>query len=368
MTLSPNSYQIGLTDANGVKLLPSIRYSSFEYTRAVNNIGVCELVMSYEDRADAIETWNKFKVDGRLIVERSVNSAPLYVDGLYFIRKRKRKKDASGLWTMTFVGEDPISLLKRRTTNVNPKNATVNITVADYADDILKDLFKNYLGSSAGAGFDLSAYISQQVDLSAAQQITKQFNGRNVLQTMQEICQASATNGTYLAFDIVTDGSSFEFRTYTGQRGQDRRASSNNMLLFGMDVGNVLASDYEDDHSEEATYLVNGSQVATDTEREGISPFGRIMKVISSSASGSAAQLLKDAQAQLRLSRPKLLYTAEMIQTEGCLYGTHYGYGDYATLSDWGEQFDCHLDAVDIKITTEEQVNCIFRGEYQAWA
>lgn len=151
--LTPNSYQISLRDPNGVKLIASInRYSSFEYTRTVNNIGACELVMAYEDRGDAVETWSKFKPDGRIVIERSINGAPLYVDGLYFIRRRKRNKSADGLWTMTFIGEDPISLLNRRTTNVNEKNATVNIKVADYADDVLKDLFKNYLGTSAGGG------------------------------------------------------------------------------------------------------------------------------------------------------------------------------------------------------------------------
>jgi hypothetical protein len=372
VTLTPNFYQIVLKDANGVQLCPKIdNYVSLEYTRSANNIGACKLVMSDSDIIKTVNSWDKFKIDGRLEIWKSLNGGPMYLDGesFYLIRKVERNLSAQGEQTMTFTGQDTVSLLGRRTTNVNPLNATVNITVADYADDVLKDLFKNYLGSSAGAGFDLSAYIAQQIDLSHAAQITKQFNGRSVLQTMQEICQASANLGIYLAFDIVSDGSAMEFRTYTGQRGKDRRASTGNALLIGPEVGNVLSCHFEDDHTDEATYLVNGSQAAIETEgREGISPFGRIMKMMSSSASGSTAQLLKDAQAQLRFNRSKKVFTAEMIQTEGCLYGKHYNYGDYITCSAWGQQFDAHLDALDVRIQNgEEQVNCVFRGEYQAW-
>jgi hypothetical protein len=370
MTLTPNQYDIRLKDAVGNVLCPKIdNYVSFEYTKSVNNVGACNLVMSDSDIIKTVNSWDKFKTDGRIEVWRSINGAPLYLDGLYFIRKFSRDLSERGEQTMTFVGEDCISLLKRRTTNVKPKNATVNIKVADYADDVIKDLFKNYLGASAGAGFDLSAYITQQVDQSAAQTITKQFPASNVLQVMQEIAQSSTELGTYLAFDIVADGNTMEFRTYTAQRGIDRRASIvGAALLIGPEVGNVLACHYEDDHTNEATYLVNGNQTASSSEREGVSPFGRIMKVISSAPSGSNAQKLADAKAQLRYNRPKRVFTASMIQTEGCLYGLHYGYGDFVTVSFWDQQYDCHLDAVDIRLgDSQEQVNCIFRGEYQAW-
>jgi hypothetical protein len=389
MTLTPNSYQIVLKDAAGVQLCPSIdNFVSAEYTRSVNNVGACKLVMSDSDIIKTVNSWDKFHIDGRVEFWRSVNGSPLYLDGetVYFIRKVERDLAEDGSQTMTFTGEDTISLLNRRTAvpDTVALAAYYNVSVAKEADDVLKDIFCNYLGANAdtvataaygntpagtGVGFRLDSYITQQVNLTSAPQTTKKFQNRNVLQVMQEIAQASATLGTYLAFDIVSDGQSMQFRTYTGQRGLDRRASTSNMLLIGPEVGNVLACHYEDDHNNEATYLVSGAGVPTfSSEREGISLFGRIMRNIPPAASGTAAQQTAYTNSQLRYNRPKKLFTANMIQTEGCLYGKHYGYGDYITASAWGQQFDCHLDALDIKIQNgEEDVTCLFRGEYQAW-
>ena len=389
MTLVPNTYQIILKDANGIKLCASIdNFVSAEYTRSVNSVGACKLVMSDSDIIKTVNSWDKFKIDGRIEFWRSVNGAPMYLDGetVYFIRKVERDLAEDGSQIMTFTGEDTISLLNRRTAipDMVALAAYYDITVAKEADNMLKDIFKNYLGADAdtvataaygnvpagtGVGFNWNAYITQQINLTAAQQTTKKFPNRNVLQIMQEIAQDSATLGTYLAFDIVSDGQSMQFRTYTGQRGLDRRASTGNALLIGPEVGNVLACHYEDDHSNEATYLVSGAGVPVfSAEREGISPFGRIMRNIPPAPAGTAAQQTAYTNSQLRYNRPKKLFITTMIQTEGCLYGKHYGYGDYVTASTWGRQFDCHLDASDIKIQNgEENVICLFRGEYQAW-
>jgi hypothetical protein len=389
MTLIPNSYQIVLKDPTGVQLCPKIdNFVSAEYTRSVNNIGACKLVMSDSDIIKTVNSWDKFKTDGRVEFWRSVNGAPMYLDGetVYFIRKVERDLAEDGSQTMTFTGQDTISLLNRRTAvpDAAALAAYYNISVAQEADNMLKDIFKYYLGASAdtvataaygnapagtGVGFRWDSYITQQVNLTAAPQTTKKFPNRNILQVMQEIAQASATLGTYLAFDIVSDGQSMQFHTYTGQRGIDRRASTGNMLLIGPEVGNVLACHYEDDHNNEATYLVSGAGVPVfSSDREGISPFGRIMRNIPPAPAGTAAQQTAYTQSQLRYNRNKKLFTATMIQTEGCLYGKHYGYGDYVTVSSWGQQFDCHLDASDIKIQGDaENVTCLFRGEYQAW-
>jgi hypothetical protein len=141
-----------------------------------------------------------------------------------------------------------------------------------------------------------------------------------------------------------------QFRSYTGQRGVNRSSSSGNTLIIGPDAGNVSSCHYEDDHSAEATYVVAGSQHASDAAREGISPFGRIMKMVTTASTNTAAQMLADAQAGLRASRSKKIFTGQLIQTEGCLYGVHYGYGDFMTAVAWGQTFDCHLDAIMVDI------------------
>lgn len=389
MILTPNQYQIVLKDANGVKLSLSVdAFSSVEYTRSVNTPGACKLLIADKDVINDVNNWTQWKIDGRVEFWKSLNGGPMYLDGdtVYFIRKPERDLNADMTKSMAFSGHDTIGLLNRRTTVPDKAKlkAYYNVTTLKEADDVLKDIWTNYFGSNAdvvataaygnspagtGVGFDISALITSQDPLTQAQQITKKFPNANVLQVMQEIAQNSTQLGTYLAFDIVTDGDAFEFRTYANQRGQDRRASTGNALLIGTQAGNVLTYHYEDDHTNEATYLVSGQGTPVfSATREGVGPFGRIMKNIPAAASGNAAHQTAYSQSQLRYNRSKKLFTATMIQTEGCLYGKHYGYGDYVTVSEFGQQFDCHLDAVKTTLSgSGDVVECIFRGEYQAW-
>jgi hypothetical protein len=385
MTMIPAEYRIVLKDAMGNVMNPKLdAFSNIRYTRSVNNVGACTLIMGDNALIKDVNSWENFKVDGRVEIHKSVNGGAPFLDGetVYLIRKLERDLNENGQMTMKFTGEDMVGLLKRRISATKDKGKYAVISTATAADDALKTIWANYFGANAdvvgvalygatlGVGFRLDSLITQQASITPhAPTITKDFKNRTILQVMQEIAQTTTTAGTYLAFDIICDGSTMEFRTYVNQRGVDRRMNTPGALLLGPDAHNVSACHFEDDHTNEATYIVNGKGTpAVSTEREGVSPFGRIMKVMSSVATGTKQQMTADAQAQLRYNRPKKIMTATMIQTEAALYGVHYGYGDYVTVDDGEQQFDAHLDAVDTQIADgKDTVNCVFRGEYQAW-
>jgi len=279
----------------------------------------------------------------------------------------RRSLDEAGHKTFIVTGFDTMHLLKRRYNLWAATNAKAIAAAVD-ADNLLKDIFDNNLGATAGTGRDLSSLITTQIDLSAGPHITKDYPWANVLTTMQEIAQASTTAGTYLAFDIIATGSSFEFRTYTGQRGLDRRLTTNYALIIGPEFGNMTAAEVDDDHSDEITYVEvggsdSGTLAATDAARVGQSPFGRI-EYFETSSESTIAGLSDAADAALRAGRPRTSFSGVLNQTEGTRYGLHYAFGDYLTAQYEGITYDCRLDAVKVSIQGgAESVECILRVE-----
>jgi hypothetical protein len=367
MTLVPNAYQIELTDPTGIQLLPNIdQYVSLNTMRAVNNVGTCTLVLSDQTPdqkafMNTLAAWERFFIDGRIRVMVSTNGGPMTCadETVYFIRKTSRDLDASNHMTMTFECEDTIGLLKRNTITNDATNAQAKYA-STYLDNMCKAVFTSMFG--AGANCDWSSLITVAANQSLGYQSAMQFPGQQALQVMQKIAQVSTTNGIYLAFDVYSDGQAFEYRTYVGQRGIDRRASTGNALIIGPEFGNVLSCHYEDDHTAEGTYIIAGAQTSEDTVREGLSPFGKIVQLITTSGKDSNSQLA-DAQAGLRAARSKRLFTAQMIQCEGSLYSVQYNYGDFVTAQFWGQAFDCHMDAVSRTIAAgKETITCLLRS------
>jgi len=369
MTFIPSDYVVILKDAVGNVLCPKVdTYTNLTYSRAVNSVG--QLTMTFIDKTPdtaqegQISLFEKAFIDGRIEIMRSVQGGAHFLDWdtVYRIRKIERDLNAQSQMTFTVTAEDTIGLLNRETTSADATDATVNKTAVP-ADDMLKTIF----GEQFGAGSALtnwSSLITTAPNLSAAQSIAQKFSNQVVLSAMQKIAQASTVAGTYLAFDIFADQTgAMQFRTYTGQRGTDRRASTNNGLIIGPDAGNVLSFHSDDDYTQSASYIIAGSQNAYDANLEIWSPFGRIVRRVTESPSNTTAQMLADAQSALRAARSKTLVTVEMIQTEGCQEGLHYKYGDYLTAGIYGKNYDCHLDAITRTISGgKDVVTCLLRS------
>jgi hypothetical protein len=367
MAMIPTGYQIELCDSSGVQLIPRLdHYVSFVCSREKNNVGACKLVMPDQTTEQAAHSttnvsWDKFKIDGIIRLMCSTNGGPMKAadETVYFIRKRERDLNAQGqTMTMTISGEDTITLLNRQTSTDAPDSTSVDKAAAA-ADDMLKGIFYQQFG----VGLGWSSRVSIAPNLSLGASLPKKFPNTIILRAMQEIAQASTQAGTYLAFDMYSDGSSIQFRTYTGQRGVDRRSSTGNSLLIGPEAGNVLSAHWEEDYTGVGTYFIAGTQVVSDATLEGLGPFHRIVRRVSTSSANTTAQMLADAQAGLRAARPKNLFICEMIDTPGCQYDVHYSYGDFVTCQFQGQNYDCHLDAVTRTVQNGmAKITAIFRS------
>lgn len=209
---------------------------------------------------------------------------------------------------------------------------------------------------------DWSSRINIQGDLSDGPLVTKQCAWRNVLTTLQELAKASAEAGVWMAFDMVCEfGQKVDFRTFTTCRGVDHRYSAAVPVVISDARGQLQADAVLSyDWSGEATYAYVGGQgqgstrpvrSAYDQARVGRSPFGRIEAWGEvQSTDGAAGGIIElEAKYLLESMRPRIGIAGRIQDIPGCMYGAHYGYGDYVTV-EFIERLDCRLDMVHVTV------------------
>jgi hypothetical protein len=166
--------------------------------------------------------------------------------------------------------------------------------------------------------------------------------------------------GTELYFDIVPTGDvSFELRTYTGQRGQDRSGVGG--LVFGLENGNLLRPKLEYDAMNEATNVyglgagegtARDVQSAQDTARMTASLFARREDTVEAATESSAGALAK-AQGKVIEGRPQTRFSGTLQSVPGSIYGKDWGFGDRLTASYDDQQFTIMARSVTCNVTEQ---------------
>jgi hypothetical protein len=353
-------YELRLLDPKGKEITRKLAvFSSLEWTRKVNDVGSFTMKLPGQ-----LPLW-WFSKDYRLEIWRGVDDRPLYLEGdtQWLIRKLKIDNQ-NGERVFTVSGNDLNVLLKRRIVAYDA--ASVYADKSDYADDMIKEIMsENYGIGCIDGDRDLSAWIDIQGDFSLAFPIEKAFSRRELLVVFQELCQESYENGIYCAFDFVRKTSAgIGFRTYINQRGTDRTKSSPSPLLFGSQYSNFGDDTYEDDGSEEATFIYAGGQgeeatriiqTAQDNVRIGASPFGRIERFVDARHAKLAASVQDEAEAELRARIPKRKFSGKAVDVDKCRYGLHYKFGDKVTVELQEITLDAYVNTVHVTKTDGQE-------------
>jgi uncharacterized protein YcfJ len=241
-------------------------------------------------------------------------------------------------------------------------------------DDMMKAIVREQLGGLAAADRQKLAVAP---DLGAAgASITKAFAYRNVLTTLQELCEvAQETNNVWLGFDVVrTAPGAFEFRTYTEQRGQDHGRASGDPRLVGKQYGNFSQATFGTYHADERNFVVVGGQ-GEDLDRQLVyrwnynrwhaSKWNRREYFKDSRNNETTAALESDGDAALEEFRPRQVLTGTLHDTPGMQYGIHYQFGDILSAEAFGYHVDCRVDSVKVKVDQDggEQIDVKLRGE-----
>ena len=347
-----------LADPLGNHLIEIASYHSYTYILncSPGAVGVLELELPRSFNTALLMR------DGRIGPWRAINGrAPYNDNGAQFTIETLRYRSTS-----TFLRAYHMTGLVGRRIIAYAAGSTYAQKAAAAADDQMKTFWKENAGASISSAdrdgvetqADISAYVTTQANLGAGASIAKAAARRNLLAVAQELCEASAMAGTYMTFEIIAPTeSTLELRTYTTQRGVDRRASSGSPIILREQAGVLENAQLEIDYHDEKTFAVAGGQgegtarlIATsaDTTRMGVSPFGRVEDFLDMSNVNSTASLQDDADMGLYHARPVITFTGDLVETPALTRGIQFDLGDLLTAEDpqTHQQYDVRLDRI----------------------
>lgn len=347
------NYELWLCRDDGARLTMLEDTVNFAYNRVLHDVGSCEVVMP----STFPQSW--LAVDRRIEIWRQPVSGPLRLERSYFLRKWRDKTNASGVRTIALVGFDANYLLKGRTVAAQAASAQADMT--DEADDMCKEIVRDSMGADADAARQWTTYVSVRANAGAGPSLTKGFSRRNVLSVLKDLANAAEAAGTPIYWDLVEVGTGgWEFVTSTSQPGIDHSYPGGIIPVhLGIEHGNLYEPSLEHDYSEEVTYAYAGGQgeeaarviqTAEDTARSGRSLFGRREGFADARNEDTTAGVLAEARRMLNESRPRLRFTATILDTTGCRYGVHWRFGDKLTAYYAGQSFQCIVRAVNVSV------------------
>lgn len=303
--------------------------------------------------------------DTRIEVWRSVNGGPLglLLNQTWFCRKPSIRF-AQNAYTTTITALSALALLESRHIAYNDGTSQANKSGA--ADNLINAYCRENIGASGGAGRDLSGWLQLQGDQSLGASVTKNAARRPLLQTCQELAQASTQAGTRLYVDIVGCASTggLTMRTWASLYGLDRRVGSLNPLILSPQAGNLDDAEWTRDYTQQSTFIYAGAAgqgsdriigTASDTGAINASPFGRKERFVNANQASTQAAADDEAKAALRSYRVKDIITGTIVQNETTIFGVHWGLGDLVTAQFLTATGDDLVEAASIKVDSNGQ-------------
>jgi hypothetical protein len=357
------TWELWLADdaGNRLELLNSV--TSFELGHVVGDVGWASLLMPHA----AGTLYTQMQPDRQIQMYRQPRDGTgmLELEALLFQRRLRQATSLSGLATYGLGGADANDLLARRIVAYAAGSAQAEMS--DQADDMMKEIVRDALGGDAGAGRDMTAVgFSVGANAGAGPTISKAFAWQNVLSAAQGVQAASRAAGSEVFFAVQpTSLTSYRFDTYTGQPGRDRRWSVSPIgMMFGLDWGNVANVVYEQDYTDEENYIYAGGrgqgaarevQEVSDAGRIAASRWNRREGFAPSNAT-TAEGVRNDGRERLERQRPRLLLSADLLDTPATPYGAAgWRVGDRVTVTHLGRSFDCLIRSAYISVDAQGQ-------------
>lgn len=312
------------------------------------------------------------------------NRAPYLLFNKVFFLRRWTKVLSGGNRAWKCTAYDPNYLLgspsdqNGRVVAYDADSAQAKKTAA--ADDMLKAIMRENVGSLAtDTARDLSTYLTIQADTGDAPSISKEFSNRVLVPVLNEICQASWTAGVYLTWDIVLitpphkGAFKLEFRTYTGQRGEDHRAATSARVILGTDDGRMDDVEVDFDFTEEVNYIRAGGQdngairkykSGGNTAAIAQSPFNRRETFLNMQNVASLTTLQHEIDWALKAGVPEPYFSGTLTPAGQAGFDLDWAYGDYVTTQAEGRGFDARVDGVTITFDRDngERINPYLNG------
>lgn len=363
LTQRGNTCYINLKDGYGNLIYPFTTFFSLDYNRIINNVGKLDLQLpvSYFDLIQPyyiLEVWRNAG-GGSTSMYLDMDTAWIIVSyGIYL--------DENGQLYLGITALDANMILSSPGKIVAYYANSAQTSKTGAAGDLMKAVVSENVAAAAsdmngasGRGLP-SSIFSVQANLGDGASVSMAFSYRAVLAVLQDIVNASTTAGTYMAFDVVSDGlGHLEFRTYANQRGVDHRLTGTSPIIVDPSVGNLGGTSLVFDYANEATYVYAAGQ-GTDSSRTiatslndtrlAMSPFARREIFVDARQATTTAQVQDQADAALRSNRGITTFDSVIIENASTSYGLQYRFGDILTAQLYGQSVDCRLDKVHVSV------------------
>lgn len=342
---SPEGERLGIAD-------DFIRLS---YTLTQNTPGALTLVVP----ASSTAILNGItRLDTRLYVWRD---SRLEGETCWFVRSARYFTDSDG---RRFFEVSAVSALELLTRRIVPfADGTSQATKTNYADNMIKAVVRENLGSSAATARQVSG-LDVQSDHSFGPTLTQSFGYMHVLRVCQDIANAtkdSAASDEWTYFDIVVtswEHGTLEFRTYVGSRGSNHGHNSEQPIVFSDGAGTLVEAEREYDHHDEITYAYGrrqGDDYGTfdgdggDETRLASSSLNR-RETFVDVPSGFTTITVDELMPALAEGRPRLRFRANIQDLPGLRYGLQWNMGDIVSATFGGITNDYRIDSVTISV------------------
>lgn len=344
MPASPSTFKAYHCDQTGRRLSEIRNWHELQFTHSLGEVGEGRIVLPNNSRKN-------FQPYDRIHIYRTQSYTNTSLFGVgqptikenfvfgYFILKIDYQTadngafllSLSGLGLGQFILSSRIVAYREQTANTKKS--------ADYADDVMKDLVRENLGSSSTTDYDgnsittrnLSAYITIDSDVSGGVLVSWEGAWKSLHEELQAIQKASVIGGEEMFFglELVTD-TALIFRTRASVWGRYKGSAGNtsNGLIFSQEKGNISGGSLTIDHMREANVVYGlwsgtGSQrniVAAERE-DVLGVFSRRERSVNVSRVETEEMADLAVYNELMGKRPTIRFTGRIVATPSTPYG-----------------------------------------------
>jgi len=288
--------------------------------------------------------------------------------------RRWQLQERGGNTRLTLAGLDQNGLLARRIVAYYAGTAPTSKTGP--ADDLLKEVVReNYGALTTDPERDWTAAgFSVQGDQGRGPTVDKAFAWRPAADVLDDLVEAAASNGSAVYYAVVPTGPGLlQFRTWLQQPGRDRTAGGPDPLLVGPALGNMDTATLEMDYSAAANFVYAGGQdqgvdrdivEVWDPNAVASGPFARQERFADARQSATLLQVEDLGRTVLLQSEARQRFVGDLLDVANCRFGVDWRLGDRVSASFAGQQFDCLIRTVDIRVDARgEQITARLERE-----
>lgn len=359
---APAVYTLSLHTPSGLFISDLRGVMSFSLAKAIGEGGAGTLVFPYS-------TFLRHAIQREYIVDIQRNGKRL-LDQLWIVKRLNPSYTEKGEAILTLGVIDLARLIAKQ--RLSPYYAGSSQSKrTGYLDDMCKAIITDNHVSPTDTT-RIIPNLTVAANVSKAPSDSKAFAYRDVGDVLREICNLSTQAGTYLAWDVVCTQSpgmgsvGFEFRTYTGQRGNDHRYPNGEQgaLWLSPENSTISGASVDEDYTEERNAVYAGGRLEGENRKvktavsaaASASLYARSELFVNASSMTGAeddAFVQAEANAALIENKARVTFEGTLTPTENCQFDVHYGFGDFLTAQAFDSAYDFHLDALSIGYTLD---------------